>query len=365
MSTFTFITDNTVGSTTVSNQFIDLYMKEANEAQLKIYLYLLRMKSSNLPTGISDIADQFNYMETDVIRALKYWERKNVLALEHDQAGNVTGIRFVDLSIKRPVSMSIEAAPSVQADSSATSMGDREPAIVAEANEDDLEKPKYEKPPYSANQLKMFKECAEAQDIIFIAETYLQKQLTRRDLESLFFIFDELHFSTELIDSLIQYCVQHGKKDFRYIETVAIGWLEEGINTPQKAAEMVKRREKVVYSIMKSLGKFNVPSSIEMKFIDKWTKEYQFQLEVITEACNRTVLATENNRFQYADRILEKWHQADVHNMTDIKMADMAFERQKTSKKESGKASSATALYNQFPQNQYDYDALEKELLSN
>ncbi len=350
MSTFTFISDHTGGTTTVSNQFIDLYMKEANEAQLKIYLYLLRMKSSNLSTGISDIADQFNYMEKDVIRALQYWEKKHVLALELDEHQNVTGIRFVDLNASKPASLSIEARP--------VSVSE----VVTPTEES---KPKYEKPPYSASQLKVFKECAEAQEIIFIAEQYLQKPLTKRDLEALFFIFDELHFSTELIDSLIQYCVQHGKKDFRYIETVAIGWLEDGINTPEKASEMVKRREKTVYAIMKSLGKYNIPSDIEMKYIDKWTKEYHFNMEVITEACNRTVLATENNRFQYADRILERWSQSGVHNTKDIKTADMAFERSKASKVTTPKPNTATAIYNQFPQNKYDYDQLEKELLSN
>lgn len=349
MSKFTFISDNTVGSTTVSNQFIDIYMKEANEAQLKIYLYLLRMKSSNLSTGISDIADQFNYMEKDVIRALQYWERKNVLALEHDEKQNVTGIRFADLNVSNHASLAIEARP-VKSEESTTQP---------------VSKPRYEKPPYSANQLKVFKECAEAQEIIFIAEQYLQKQLSRKDLESLFYIFDELHFSTELIDSLIQYCVQHGKKDFRYIETVATKWLDEGITTPEKASEMVKRREKTVYSIMKALGKYNVPSDIEMKYIDKWTKEYHFTMEVITEACNRTVLATENNRFQYADKILERWSASGVHSTQDIKTADMAFERSKASKTTATKSGNATALYNQFPQNKYDYDQLEKELLSN
>lgn len=350
MSKLTFISDQTVSTTTVSNQFIDIYMKEANEAQIKIYLYLLRMKSSNLSTGIGDIADQFNYMEKDVIRALKYWEQKNVLELERDEKQNITGIRFVDLNSKVTASLPIEAKPI---------------EVVSENISPVVSKPKYEKPPYSANQLKVFKECSEAQEIIFITEQYLQKQLTRRDLESLFYIFDELHFSAELIDSLIQYCVQHGKKDFRYIETVAIGWLEEGINTPKKAAEMVKRREKTVYSIMKALGKYNVPSDIEMRYIDKWTKEYQFNMDVITEACNRTVLATENNRFQYADKILERWSSSGVHNIQDIKTADMAFERSKASKVQNSKPSSATTLYNQFPQNKYDYDQLEKELLSN
>lgn len=58
--------------TVVSNCFIDDYMAEANDAQLKIYLFLIRMMSANLPTSVTDIADKFNYTEKDVLRALMY-----------------------------------------------------------------------------------------------------------------------------------------------------------------------------------------------------------------------------------------------------------------------------------------------------
>ena len=57
--------------TAISNIFIDEYMSEANDAQLKIYLFLTRMMSANMPTCVADIADKFNYTEKDVLRALK------------------------------------------------------------------------------------------------------------------------------------------------------------------------------------------------------------------------------------------------------------------------------------------------------
>ena len=55
--------DNYVDATLISNQFIDTYMKEANDAQIKVYLYLVRLMSANLGTSISDIADKFNHTE--------------------------------------------------------------------------------------------------------------------------------------------------------------------------------------------------------------------------------------------------------------------------------------------------------------
>ena len=70
MGCFKIYRENHAGVTAVSNLFIDRYMKEANDAQLKIYLYLLRITEAGLATSISDMADQFNYTEKDVLRAV-------------------------------------------------------------------------------------------------------------------------------------------------------------------------------------------------------------------------------------------------------------------------------------------------------
>ena len=65
MSTFTIYQDNYTNTTVVSNRFIDEYMRSANDAQLKIYLYLIRMMSAGLSTSVSEIADVFNYTDKD------------------------------------------------------------------------------------------------------------------------------------------------------------------------------------------------------------------------------------------------------------------------------------------------------------
>lgn len=83
--------------TTISNLFIDEYMADANDAQLKIYLFLIRMMNANLPTSVTDIADKFNYTEKDVLRSLMYWESRQLLALDFDAAHNLSGIRVLSL----------------------------------------------------------------------------------------------------------------------------------------------------------------------------------------------------------------------------------------------------------------------------
>ena len=93
MSRLKICQDGCDGVTIVPNRFIDEFMPQANDAQLKIYLYLLRTMNAGRPLDIPEIADAFNHTEKDVMRALKYWEKRGVLRLEYDTARTLTGIR--------------------------------------------------------------------------------------------------------------------------------------------------------------------------------------------------------------------------------------------------------------------------------
>ena len=84
MAGFSVYQDSYIGATIISNRFIDEYMNEANDAQLKVYLYLVRMLNANLETSVQDIADRFNHTEKDVLRAFVYWEKKGLLTLDYN-----------------------------------------------------------------------------------------------------------------------------------------------------------------------------------------------------------------------------------------------------------------------------------------
>ncbi len=94
MCELTLYRDCDPGSITVSNYFIDDFLSDANDCQIKVYLYLIRMLSARQQTNISDIADKFNHTEKDVCRALKYWEKKGILSLDYEVNGSIVGIRL-------------------------------------------------------------------------------------------------------------------------------------------------------------------------------------------------------------------------------------------------------------------------------
>ena len=75
--------------------------------------------------------------------------------------------------------------------------------------------------------------------MIMIVEQYIGKPLSSNEARTIYFISEQLHFSEELIDYLVEYCVGLGKKDFRYIEKVALNWAEDGISTAAQARKAV------------------------------------------------------------------------------------------------------------------------------
>lgn len=84
----------------ISNHFIDYYMTDANGEFVKVYLYLVRLMSSKSPVSVAGIADHFNLTEKDICRAIRYWISEDVLRLEYDASGHLTGITLLPLHEK-------------------------------------------------------------------------------------------------------------------------------------------------------------------------------------------------------------------------------------------------------------------------
>ncbi len=336
-------------STYVSNIFIDEYMQDANDAQIKIYLFLLRMMSANLPTSVEALADKFNHTESDVIRALKYWEKKGLISLEYDTSQNLTGIHMEDIVASQHRRYGRRRGDSVQ-------------NPVA--------------PPKAVK-----KEATDVSNLLFIAEQYFGRTLTSTEMQTICYIHDDLAFSDDLLDYLMQYCVDNHKKDFRYMEKVAINWNQQGIKTPKQARAEIFKHDSDFIAIMKALGMENSPTEKETNFILKWRGELGFSMDIILEACDRTVMATQKGRLKYCDAILRSWHEKNVKTREDIAKldanftADLAKQRSKASissidtklrlSESSIRSGVSQNRFNQFQQNTYDFAELEKKLLDN
>jgi len=336
MGRLNLYSDSYNDATVISNRFFDEYMKDANDAQLKVYLYLIRVMSANLTTSISDIADKFNHTEKDVIRSLKYWEKVHLLSLDYDEQKNIIGIHIQDLG--KPAGAQIVPL---------------QPKLLTV------------KPVYTAADLEQFASNEEFAQIRFIAETYLGKLLSESELKSLLFIYHDLKLSPELMDYLIEYCVSRDKKDLKYMEKVAMDWADTGIKTVRQAKLRQGKYDKVVYTVLKALGRTSAPTDTETAFINKWVQEYGFSQSVISYACEKTVLAVDSHRIEYADGILSRWFSEGLKTREQINASEQKYKQDKKVSSRQPSQPASGNRFNEFKQNSYDFASLEQEILSN
>ena len=125
----------------------------------------------------------------------------------------------------------------------------------------------------------------------------------------------------------------------------------------------------------------NSPTEKEGNFISSWRGELGFSMDIIAEACDRTVMATQKNRLKYCDSILRSWHEKKVETREDIARLDADFTADLKKKRSMASVSSINSKlrsdesyirqsgnqnrFNQFQQNTYNFAELEEKLLDN
>lgn len=425
--------------TAVADEFIDQYMAAANGEYVKVYLYLLRHQSE--PVSVDAIADALNHTESDVRRALAYWEKAGVLlredllspdgrekatgtvadrpeagaVLDREMSGGRTGItgrqqegfdggqagrngrgaaygadpqaggdgrstayhgvpqagtdgrgaafsadpqagadgRGAAFSVDPQASpdtrstayhgstptgadgwnasysgvpqagnQTVPAAvqPQGAVSESAPAAGRTESVSFGTAPAAAAPSPK---PVYSVAQVNRLSGDEEFAQILYIAQKYMNKVFTPRDCQVFAYLYDTLKFSPELLEYLVEYCVQNGHVSVRYMETVAINWHEQGFRTPDEAKEYVEGFNNDAFSVMKAFGlNDRRPATEEQKMITKWFREYGFGRELVLMACNRTISAIHTPSFRYADKILSDWKLAGVRTKADVEALD-------------------------------------------
>ncbi len=341
--------------TSVSNIFLDNYMKDANGEFVKVYLYLLRcMGDSSQSLSLCDIADKLNHTEKDVVRALKYWDMHNVLSVTFDkESGEPSSITVLPL----------DSDVSVNTNSSNKDTSDNIPSVNKQADASSNTSKTY----FSRAELKELKEREDIKQLLYIVEKYTGMPLSYNDMQIVLYIKETLGLSSELIEYLVEYCVSNQHTSLRYMEKVALAWSDQGIATVDDAkcaSTMYSRR---TLPIIKALGISDRNlTPAELDFINRWYDEYGFDKELLVEACKRTVLSMGKPNFSYADGILRKWKSAGVHTAEELKVLDAGFRAKITipvTNKQTG--SKQTNKFNNFSQRTYNFEEMEKSLINN
>ena len=364
-----------VPSTAVAHEFIDQYMAVANGEYVKVYLFVLRHQGEDIT--IERIADALDHTESDVRRALAYWEKLGILAGTRKEApASCAAMGRQDSGPAQPRDAS--AGPQPSRTQASRSLEVHEPpahdqgfggygtngamsreihgqgagiqagyaqgpevrgthgqgAGIQDAHaqgtvgqglreQGQTSREDRDKPVYSAEQVNRLSQDEGFSQLLYIAQKYLNKVFTPRDCQVFAYLYEDLGMNEEVLEYLVEYCVQNGHTSMRYIEAVARSWHEKGIRTAQEAKDYSASYNRDSFAVMKAFGiNSRKPAAPEQKLMDKWFKDYGFSRDVVLEACNRTITAIHNPSFQYADKILTDWKEAGVRGLGDIRELD-------------------------------------------
>lgn len=340
------LTNHAQSTTTVlENEFIDRYMAKANGEYVKVYLLLLRHLHE--PSGtltISEIADKLECTEKDVTRALNYWKKQGLLdyasVAEHSE--NETAHTEAMPEAKIPVTENHVIEKPVT-----------ETATKTDANKTTVKK-----------EVTRFRKNKEFKQLLFVTEQYLGKPLSSTETEAMIYFYENLQMSAELIEYLIEYCVENGHKSMHYIQSVALSWHKQNIRTVSEAKSSSAIYNKNCYSVLNAFGiKGRAPATSEITYIRKWNEDYGFALEIILEACNRTMNAIHQPNFEYTDSILKNWFSKKVSSMKDIAALDADYQKEKEKKKKQTAKPAPANKFNNFESRNYNMNDLELRLL--
>lgn len=423
MTAINISSDIATSFTTVSDIFIDQYMPKANGEFVKVYLYLLRATGSGAGIAtISEIADHFSNTEADIIRALNYWASEGILQVQTGADGQIIGINLCSLSVSGMQAAQSNIQSAVADNAAQNNLQNNvvnnatqnnlqngvvnngaqnslqngvvnnvaqnistadiriQDSVVEKLKSQATDKPAPSQKEYTLDEIKEFRKNPDISELFFIIETYLKHTLSSTDTNMVLYWLDELHFSTDLVEYLVEYCITKGHSSLRYMNKVALGWADAGIKTVDQAKDDAAAHSQIYYSVMKALGITgrNLVDS-EVSLINKWVGEYGFDIELVKAACSKTISAIQKPSFEYTDSILANWRKKDVHTLKDVEVLDANFAKANKasatgssqgtnaangSSKPKSNNSSSKNKFNNFNQRNNDYDKLEKLFLN-
>ena len=319
--------------------FVDRYMSACTPVYALIYIYGLR-HSLEGGQGLStqEISEAFHILETDVLNAWKYWDTQGLVKM--DTKGEALSIEFLLI----PENNQAQNEP--------------KPVEAVEAAVFNLDL----RPQYTVDELSFYREqSVDIAKLFSHGEQTLGKLLTYHDLNVLFGFYDWLRLPIDVILYLLTYCSEGGHRDLRYVEKVAMDWAERSINTVEAAKEYTQTFDGDFRAIMKALGHPSAfPSPTQRKYMQKWLAE--IPIELILEACDRTIANIGKPKLTYVDKIITDWHKRGIKSLEEVEAADADWKKAGRSEKIENfeKPVKRRNRFANFKPRERDYDEIER-----
>ena len=160
----------------------------------------------------------------------------------------------------------------------------------------------------------------------------LGRNLNTEELKIILGIERYLGLSPEVICLLVGYCKNRAREkgnlrnpSLRTIEKEAYHWADQQINTMEDAAAYIQQqnqRKSQLDQVKRAMQIYDRPlTPSEDKYARSWL-EMGFDTDAIAIAHDRTCVCSGGRNWAYTNRILTRWHEADIHTVQQIEEKD-------------------------------------------
>ena len=255
----------------------DRHLKFCSEAQLKVLLLALRQGQS--PVDTAGIAGRLGLTEAEVDDCLQYWQEARL---------------FTEGSAPQPEKAGPAPAepPKKTVEEGVTTIRSRGHLSPGEVN-------------------ALLREDKRFAGLAAEMEKARGSVLSPSEREILAYLCGSLELTPEYLLVAAAYCRDRGKKKMSYLEKMVAGWLEEGIDTYEKAEDHIRRLTRQEDDEGRIRRLFGLPeralTAREKACINRWCGEYMTPDALIKLAYDRAVEATGKVSFAYIDKVLAAW----------------------------------------------------------
>lgn len=265
-------------TTEISDVFFTEYLSQSNGDFIKVYLYILFLSKYGKEVKLNDLSKKLALPLKTIQDALKYWEDCEVITKK------TTGY------------------------------------IVNSLQEIELHKIYKPRLSSTADISKNEKNQYRAKAIDAINSSFFQGVMSPSWYNDIDLWFKKYDFDEQVMVALFRYCFERSALHRNYIQAVADAWYKNGIKNFSDLDLYYQKQEKLNIlkkSISKKLGLNRFLTQYEEAYIEKWSVDFGFTLDIIELALKRTT-SKSNFSFDYFDKIFTDWHDRNLKTVADI-----------------------------------------------
>lgn len=266
-------------NTEIPDVFFTEYLSSANGDYIKVYLYILFLSKYDKDIKINDLSKKLALPLKTIQEAFKYWEEAGVLIKKH--TGYVL-VNLQEVELLKLYSPKLTSSP------------------------EDIKK-------NAKNQYR-------AKAIENINNQFFQGIMSPSWYSDIDMWFKKYNFDEQVMLALFNYCFDHSALHRNYIQVVADSWYKNNIRSFSDLDKYYEKQEKissVKKSIIKKLGLNRNLTVYEDAYVEKWTIDYGYSLDIIEIALKKTT-SKSNISFEYLNKIISDWHDRNLKTATEI-----------------------------------------------